>query len=117
MTTQQKSCLSNNEIKSEYASALKHAVHSKNTSTPVTSEHSHTWTHPVQEASLHPDLLFFPAMPPNTVSGIVTRPQMMMTMTMVPKGRAAVDCAQQSRGPRQNSEDDSKKKCGKKPDA
>lgn len=36
-------------------------------------------------------LLFLPAMPPATVSGIVTRLQMMMMMTMVPKGSAAVD--------------------------
>jgi hypothetical protein len=39
-------------------------------------------------------LLFLPAMPPNTVRGMVTRPQMMRMTTMVPKGRAAVDCRQ-----------------------
>ena len=39
-------------------------------------------------------LLFFPAIPPNTVSGTVTSDQIMVTITMVPNGKAAVDCTQ-----------------------
>ena len=38
-------------------------------------------------------LLFLPAMPPNIVSGMVTRPQMIRMITMVPNGKAAVDCS------------------------
>jgi hypothetical protein len=35
---------------------------------------------------------FLPAMPPNTVSGIVIALHMSMMITMVPNGSAAVDC-------------------------
>jgi hypothetical protein len=42
--------------------------------------------------------LFLAAMPPSTVSGKVMSAQMKIMMTMVPKGRAAVDCVGQEQG-------------------
>ena len=49
----------------------------------------------VRQGARNSDLLFLPAMPPKTVSGIVMAHQMRMITTMVPNGRAAVDCEQQ----------------------
>ena len=43
---------------------------------------------------------FLPAMPPNTVSGMVTMDQMTRMITMVPTGSAAVDCRAQGTGHR-----------------
>jgi len=46
---------------------------------------------------LNSALEFFPAMPPRTVSGKVTMLHASVMRTMVPKGRAAVDCRIQKR--------------------
>eukprot|EP00955_Chlamydomonas_euryale_P000335 3684-Chlamydomonas_euryale.AAC.2 len=43
-------------------------------------------------------LLFLPAMPPNTVRGMVMTHQMRMMMTIVPKGSAAVDFGRTNKG-------------------
>ena len=45
----------------------------------------------VRQGARNSALLFFPAMPPKTVRGIVMAHQMRMMTTMVPKGSAAVD--------------------------
>jgi len=71
-------------------------------SVPNSQPHTHTHTHTYTYTHIHihthtrthkyTHLLFLPAMPPITVSGMVTRPHMMTMMTMVPNGSAAVDC-------------------------
>jgi hypothetical protein len=45
------------------------------------------------QGALNSTGLFLAAMPPSTVRGKVMRAHRKMMMTMVPKGRAAVDCA------------------------
>jgi len=45
---------------------------------------------------LNSTLAFLAAMPPSTVRGKVMRDHRKMMMTMVPKGRAAVDCGRQA---------------------
>lgn len=46
----------------------------------------------VLQGALNSILVFFPAMPPSTVSGKVTSAQITKMITIVPKGSAAVDC-------------------------
>eukprot|EP00983_Pelagomonas_calceolata_P052974 1143089-Pelagomonas_calceolata.AAC.14 len=50
----------------------------------------------VHEGALNSALEFLAAMPPNTVRGNVMRDHRKMMMTMVPKGRAAVDCTRKT---------------------
>ena len=45
----------------------------------------------VLQGALNSILVFLPAMPPNTVSGNVTRAQITKIITIVPNGSAAVD--------------------------
>lgn len=43
-------------------------------------------------------LLFLPMMPPRMQRGMVTRAQMTKITTMVPKGKACVDCSNTCKG-------------------
>ena len=47
----------------------------------------------VRQVALNSVRVFLPMMPPATVSGMVMSAQMRRMITMVPNGRAAVDCA------------------------